>query len=116
MDITCPTVTKVIAGNSFELRMDFNALVLAEKASGKNFMDPSIFTDMNVTDATTLFWACAVQTNSKLTLSDVRKLGYRHITEVVKGCREAWRAAIETPEEDPRPISGLVQPEAVPAQ
>lgn len=106
MDITCPTITQKVAGKDFALRMDFNALVLAEKTTGSNFLDPKIWQDMNVTDITALFWACSAQTDPKLTLSAVRSLGYKHATDITAACQKAWRAVNEIPEEETRPTSG----------
>jgi hypothetical protein len=111
-EFTCPTVAVKIAGHEFVLRMDFNALALAEKTTGKNFLDPDLWQKMDVTTATALFWACAVQTDTKLTLGAVRSLGYKHIRAIIEACRNAWKAANEIAEEDARPINGSEQKSA----
>lgn len=104
---TCPTVTRKIAGQDFTLRMDFNALALAEQLSRANLLDDRAWSDMTVSTLTALFWASIVQGgHSDVTLTQVRALGYKHAAEMVDAVRAAWRAVNELPEEDPRPTSG----------
>lgn len=104
--ITCPTVTRVIAGVKHTLRMDFNALVLAEGLTGKNFLDAEVWQNMSITSVTCLFWACSVQTNKEITLGSIRDLGPKHSADLVNACRDAWRAANEVPADDPHPTNG----------
>jgi hypothetical protein len=104
---TCPTVKKTIGKKTFTLRMDFNALALAEKVTGRNFIEG--LTNLDINSVTALFWACAVQTDDKLTLQEVRLFGYKQLNDVVDACHESWRAVNEIPEEDKRPTDGLEQ-------
>lgn len=103
---TCKSITTDIAGEKVELRMDFNALAMVEKMTGKNLLDQKIWEDMDVTTMTILFYACAVQCNGKLTLQDIRGFGFKYATEMMEAVRAAWRAALDAPAEVQRPMNG----------
>jgi|SRR5581483_6144728 len=103
---TCKTITRKVGGREYQLQMNCAALQRAEELTGQNFLDEKLWADMNVTCMTALFFASAVQGGEKISLEDVRSLPPSHLADVVDACREAWAAANEVPEQDPRPTDG----------
>jgi hypothetical protein len=109
--IGCASVTCEFAGRKFDLRMDFNAITLAEKLTGRNLLDSEAWSNLDTGTVTSVFFACAFQTDPRLTINDVRSLGFKHSGDIVQAVRAAWKASNDTPEEDERPTSGSSQME-----
>ena len=103
MEFTCPTIAAKLGERNYVLRMDFNALTLAEQITGKNFLDERIWRRLDVTAATALFWACAYQCDSTLKLDEIRSNSYRFAGIIIDAVRRAWRVAEGKPESDPLP-------------
>jgi hypothetical protein len=101
--ISSPTVKAEIAGKKFELSMDFNAIAMAERVTGRNLMDEQTWKDMSVSTMTAVFHACAYQTDQAVTLEAVRKFTFKDAAKMVNAVREAWRIANDTPPDEPRP-------------
>lgn len=108
---TCPSVKREVSGELVELRMDFDAIALAEQVTGKNLLDDKIWLDMDSSTMTVLYWACRLPFDSKLTIKDVRRAGFKDAAAMIKAVRAAWRAASDLPEEDPLPTNGSKSPD-----
>lgn len=125
----CPTIKRVIGGRGFTLRLDFNAITKAEELTGKNFLDPRFWNQLDVRTVTALFFACVfaevlnqhenneAKTTKHLaetncTLTDLRSFGPPQLEEMVGACMDAWKAVNDVPEEDtnrPTDASGRKQ-------
>lgn len=114
MSFACPTITKAVQGKKYTLRMDFNAVVLAEQLSGVKLLDPDAWLGMSTGVVTSVFFAAALQTDSSLKLAEFRKLKFDDKTKaaIVDGVREAWRAVNDIPPALDRPTDGSASSQA----
>lgn len=103
---TCASVRRKVGGHTFELRMNFDALSMAEKITGRNLLDNEAWGNLDISSLTVIFWTACQQFDKKLTLADVRAAGGKAATEMLEACNAAWRVAHDLPEERPRPMSG----------
>lgn len=111
----CPEVKCNIGGRPFALRMDINAIELAEEFTGRSFIDHTAWQDMTVKNMAALFFACAVQTDASLSREEVRALGVGHLPDIIDAVGAAYKITHEVPEEEKRPTSGSELSAAVPA-
>lgn len=103
----CRSIKSTIAGREFELRFDFNAVIVAEHVTGVNWLDQEKWADLNATKVTALFFACALQTDPLVTLESIRALPPDSAEPLVTAVRAAWDAANDMPMDDtPRPMNG----------
>lgn len=70
LDPTLPDVELTLGGKAYHLAFDFNAIVMAEKATGTNLLS-ALVTDINATNLRGLLWAALLKENPKLTIDEV---------------------------------------------
>jgi hypothetical protein len=93
----CPSVKRTIGSREFVLRLDFNAVVAAETATGRNLLDDSVWKELDAPTLTAIFWGAASQTDPSLTLAEVRTFGFQHASEMVNAVTAAYAASKDEP-------------------
>jgi hypothetical protein len=73
LDPTLPDVSVEIKGIEYQLSFSFNAVVLAEKATGINLLT-SIVSDITATSLLGLFWAALITDKPSITIEEAGNL------------------------------------------
>lgn len=98
-DPTLPDVALVLNGKTHHLAFDFNAIVLAEKATGINLLR-SIVNEISATNLRALLWAALLKENPKLTVEEVGTwITMRNAATIHNALITAWFGSIEEPKE-----------------
>jgi len=88
-----------LGGKTRNIRLDFNALALAEELTGKSFVDIEAWGDMRATDIRAVIYACLVHEDPELTLEQVG--GLLHMGNVERIALELVDAfVLSMPEDD----------------
>lgn len=95
LDATLPDVSIVIGGVERHLAYDYNAIVLAEKATGVNLLK-AIVGEINATNLRGLLWAALVRETPKLTLDEVGSwITPRNVGTIHQALITAWFGSID---------------------
>jgi hypothetical protein len=98
LDATLPDVSLILGGVERHLAFDFNAIVLAEKATGVNLLK-AIVGDIDATKIRGLLWASLLRENPKLTLDEVGSwIKPRNVATIHQALIAAWFGSIDEPD------------------
>ena len=112
LDATLPDVSLVIGGKERHLCYDYNAIVLAEKATGVNLLK-AIVGEITATNLRGLLWAALVRDNPKLTLDEVGSwISPRNVGTIHQALITAWFGSIDEPEDSEDGASGELTAQA----
>lgn len=102
-DPTLPDITLILGGVERKLCYDFNAIVVAEKATGVNLLE-GIVGQVNATNLRGLLWASLLREDPKITIDQVgaliqpRMLGMIH-----QALLATWFGSTEAADKDEAP-------------
>ena len=100
LDPTLPQVTLILGGVERHLCFDFNAIVIAEKATGVNLLH-AIVKDVNATNLRGLLWAALLKESPELTVDEVGSLiTMRNSNIIYQALITAWFGSVGEPDED----------------
>lgn len=86
-----PTVELELAGTTYKLLFDFNAVAEVEERTGRNLMSAEGWANLNGSTISILLWACLQANHSEMTLRKVRALmNTRNLRIVNTRIQEAW--------------------------
>jgi hypothetical protein len=98
LDPALPNVTLILGGVERHLCFDFNAIVLAEKATGVNLLH-AIVQDINATNLRGLLWASLLKENPELTVEEVGSwITMRNSSTIYQALITAWFGSVAEPE------------------
>ena len=101
LDPTLPDVSLILGGTTYKLCYDYNAIVLAEQATGVNLLK-AILSEINATNLRGLLWAAMHRHSPSLSLDDVGALiRPTAIGEIHAALVATWFGSIAEPEEHP---------------
>ena len=90
---TAPTV-EIELDRLRHLKIDFNAIALAEKETGKNLLNNSVWKDLSAGDIRAFLWAALKWEDQGLTLEDVGAMIHPgNVDKIAKSIEKAWIAA-----------------------
>lgn len=102
-DPTVPYVTLTLKGNDYKLAYSFNALALAEKATGLNMFQGLNLQALNVLQLRAMLWASLLKAQPEMTLEDAGDLLSSPVdcNIALTAIANAWTASMPKPESDP---------------
>lgn len=93
-DPTLPQVELVIGKTTYHLAYDFNAVVLAEKATGVNLLE-SVVGDISAVSLRGLFWAALLREHPEVTIEQAGSLIMPHnMMTIRQAIVTAWFGSI----------------------
>jgi len=102
LDPTLPDVKLILAGKTYQLVFDFNAIAQAEIATGINLLQASIDT-ASAQSLRGLLWASLLKQNPTLTIEHVGSLvTMKNAPTIWAAIREAWFGSVSI-EDTPQP-------------
>ena len=99
-DPTIPFVTLKLKGKEWHLIYSFNALAVAEKATGLNMFQGLNLESLNIIQLRAMLWASLLKAHPELTLEDAGDLlsGPVDCNLALSAIGEAWTASMPKPD------------------
>lgn len=113
-----PQASITLEGKEYHMRLDLNALSDFESMTGKSIMRGGLtdISNLELSDARALLWACMVQEDESLTIRQVgRLISVNNLAELVETIQSLVSGAMpEAPEEGQQDASPLTETGSVP--